>query len=68
VRNITDVDDKINAAAKEQKISIQELTGKIIDYFYHDINQLNVLKPTFEPKATTHISEMIKMISFLSSL
>ncbi|MBM5782781.1 MAG: class I tRNA ligase family protein, partial [Pelagibacterales bacterium] len=45
VRNITDVDDKINMAAKEQKISIQELTTKIIEFFYNDINSLNVLKP-----------------------
>ena len=52
VRNITDVDDKINQSAKEQNISIQELTQKILQYFYDDINALNVLKPTFEPKVT----------------
>ena len=65
VRNITDVDDKINAAAKEQKISIQELTAKIIDFFYADIGALNVLRPTHEPRATTHIAEMIVMIEQL---
>ncbi len=62
VRNITDVDDKINNSAKEQNISIQELTTKIIDYFYHDINALNVLKPTFEPKVTENIAEIIELI------
>lgn len=65
VRNITDVDDKINAAAKEQGISIQELTGKITQFFYDDINALNVLSPTVEPRATAHIPEMITMIEQL---
>ncbi len=65
VRNITDVDDKINAAAKEQKISIQNLTTKITDLFYSDIDALNVLRPTHEPRATTHILEMIEMIEKL---
>ena len=65
VRNITDVDDKINAAALEQKVSIQELTQKIIDFFYQDIGALNVLRPTIEPRATTHIPEMIAMIEKL---
>ncbi len=65
VRNITDVDDKINATAKEQGVSIQDLTKKIIDFFYKDIDALNVLRPTVEPKATTHIAEMIIMIEDL---
>lgn len=65
VRNITDVDDKINAAAKEQKISIQELTKKITALFYQDIKALNVLSPTHEPRATEHISEMISIIDKL---
>jgi cysteinyl-tRNA synthetase len=65
VRNITDVDDKINQAAKEQNISIQELTQKILQFFYDDINALNVLKPTFEPKVTENIPEIIQMIQEL---
>lgn len=65
VRNITDVDDKINAAAKEQGITIQNLTKKITDFFYDDIGALNVLRPTVEPHATTHIPEMIVMIEKL---
>ncbi len=65
VRNITDVDDKINAAAKERGISIQELTKKNTDFFYADIDALNVLRPTFEPRATDHIPEMIAMIQTL---
>lgn len=65
VRNITDVDDKINAAALQQGISIQTLTEKIIALFHHDIAQLECLPPTIEPRATHHISEMIVMIERL---
>lgn len=65
VRNITDVDDKINKAAQEQNISIQELTSKIITLFHKDLDQLNVLRPDLEPKATDHIKDMIKMIERL---
>ncbi|MBM3590623.1 MAG: cysteine--tRNA ligase [Alphaproteobacteria bacterium] len=65
VRNITDVDDKINDSAKEQNISIQQLTTRIIEYFYHDIDALKVLKPTFEPKVTENIPEIIDLIQKL---
>ena len=65
VRNITDVDDKINQSAKDQNISIQELTQKILQFFYDDINALNVLKPTFEPKVTENIAEIIQIIQKL---
>jgi len=65
VRNITDVDDKINAAAKEQGVSIYNLTAKITEFFYEDIGALKVLRPTYEPRATDHILEMIAMIEKL---
>ncbi len=65
VRNITDVDDKINKAAKDQNISIQELTAKFINIFEQDMSDIGVLKPTIEPKATENISEMINMIQIL---
>jgi cysteinyl-tRNA synthetase len=65
VRNITDVDDKINAAAKEQKVSIEELTTKITALFHRDIAALNALPPTYEPRATKHIAEMINIIQKL---
>jgi cysteinyl-tRNA synthetase len=65
IRNITDVDDKINAAAKKGNISIKELTAKMIKYFNEDVRALNCLKPNMEPKATEHISDMIQMISTL---
>ena len=62
VRNITDVDDKINQCAKERNISIKSLTSEILGFFNQDIAQLNVLTPNFQPKATEHIDEMIKII------
>jgi cysteinyl-tRNA synthetase len=65
VRNITDVDDKINAAALERNISIQVLTEEIIGYFYQDIAALNALNPTKEPRATNYIPQMVKMIQTL---
>lgn len=65
VRNITDVDDKINVAAKERNISIQNLTSEITKLFHRDLDALNVLRPSLEPKATEHISEMIVMIEKL---
>lgn len=65
VRNITDVDDKINARAQESGITIDELTKTTTEYFHEDMAQLNALPPTFEPKATHHITEMIDMIQIL---
>lgn len=65
VRNITDVDDKINKRAKERNISIQALTDEIIDIFYKDMDALNNLRPTHEPRATDHIADMIVMIEKL---
>lgn len=65
VRNITDVDDKIINKAKELKISTQELTKKVLQEFNYDIEALGLLQPTFEPKATEHINDMIEVISDL---
>jgi cysteinyl-tRNA synthetase len=62
VRNITDVDDKINKAAIENAETIQSLTSRIIDFFHKDMAALNNLSPTFEPKVTEYISEIINLI------
>ena len=62
VRNITDVDDKINDAAKARGISIQTLTSEMYEHFQADTSALNCLKPNVEPKATEHIPEMISII------
>ena len=65
VRNITDIDDKIIESSKKNKKSIKELTESVTKSFHKDCNYLNCLKPTFEPKATEHIKEMISMVSNL---
>lgn len=61
VRNITDLDDKINARAAEQGISIDELCGRTIASFHEDAAALGVLPPDVEPRATHHIDQMIEM-------
>ncbi len=65
VRNITDVDDKINARAMESGINIGQLTEETTKYFHEDMADLNALPPTIEPKATGHIPEMIELIETL---
>src|SRR5262245_53457292 len=52
VRNITDVDDKINARAAEEKISIRELTERTAKQYHEDVDALGCLRPTHEPRAT----------------
>jgi cysteinyl-tRNA synthetase len=65
VRNVTDVDDKINARAAEQKIPIRALTEQTLKQFHEDISALGVLQPTFEPRATESVPEMIAIIERL---
>jgi cysteinyl-tRNA synthetase len=65
VRNITDVDDKINAKAIDLGITIQELTSNVYQQFQNDVQYLNCLSPTHEPKATEHIQGMIDIIEKL---
>jgi cysteinyl-tRNA synthetase len=65
VRNITDVDDKINARAAERGISIRELTGQTYAEFKADVAALGCLPPSVEPRATEHIEEMKLLIERL---
>ncbi len=65
VRNITDVDDKINARAAEANISIRELTEKTARQFHEDVAALGCLPPTHEPRATDYVVQMIAMIERL---
>ena len=65
VRNITDIDDKIIESSKKNNKSIKELTETITKSFHDDCKYLNCLNPTFEPKASEQIKEMIYMISNL---
>src|SRR5829696_7236926 len=65
VRNVTDVDDKINARAAERGISIRELTEETYANFQQDVAALGCLPPTVEPRATEHIEEMKLLIERL---
>jgi cysteinyl-tRNA synthetase len=65
VRNITDVDDKINARAAERGVSIREVTEETYKNFKEDVAALGCLPPTAEPRATEHIGEMKALIERL---
>jgi cysteinyl-tRNA synthetase len=65
VRNITDVEDKINARAKETGESITALTARTTADFHADMAELGALPPDEEPRATAHIAEMIMIIQRL---
>jgi cysteinyl-tRNA synthetase len=70
-RNITDVDDKINARAADEGVPIRELTGRTAAQYHADVAALGCLPPTFEPRATEYVSkpdaseDMIRMIGRL---
>ena len=65
VRNITDVDDKINAAAKANGEPIAALTARTTKIFHEDVAALGCLPPDVEPRATEHVPQMIDMIETL---
>ncbi len=71
VRNITDVDDKINARAAEEypdlplNEAIRKVTTQTEKQFHDDIRALGVLDPTYEPRATEHIDGMKRLIEAL---
>ena len=65
VRNITDVDDKINKKSFETGKPINEITSETIKHFHVDCNKLKNISPDFEPKATDHIKEMVELIDTL---
>jgi cysteinyl-tRNA synthetase len=62
VRNITDVDDKINAAAKAEGVSIGKLTRRYTEMFHADVAALGVLPPDVEPLVTEHMEPILGMI------
>ncbi len=65
VRNITDVDDKIMAKAKETGEKIENITARTTDAYHQDMGALNALPPDIEPRATQHIAQMQAMIQTL---
>ncbi len=65
VRNITDIDDKIIRRALERGIPIRQLTDEMTLAMHQDIDALGIARPTFEPRATQHVPQMLEMISAL---
>ena len=65
VRNITDIDDKINAAAADAGVEIGEITAKYTQAYLDDLQGLGVLPPDAAPKVTGHIDDIIAMIEQL---
>ena len=64
-RNITDVDDKINQAAREQGVPISAITDRFAAAYRQDMAALGVAPPDLEPEATAHIPQIIAMIERL---
>ena len=65
VRNVTDVDDKINARAAERGVSIRQVTEETYKDFHADVEALGCLEPTVEPRATEHIAAMKEIVEKL---
>ena len=65
VRNITDIDDKINQRARESGEAIGDITARTTAVFQADMAALGTLPPTVEPRATAHVAQMIAMIETL---
>jgi len=64
-RNVTDVDDKINAAAIEQGVPIKTITDKFADIYDRDMASLGALPPTLQPRATAYMRQMVGLIEKL---
>jgi cysteinyl-tRNA synthetase len=67
VRNFTDVDDKIIKKANDEKVGCDTVTNRYIDEFVQDADSLGWLRPSREPRATEHISEIIAIIERLEA-
>jgi len=65
VKNFTDIDDKIIKKANAEGIPWKEVGVKYITSFYEDMDALNILRPTYEPRATDHIDDMIILVETL---
>ncbi len=67
VRNFTDIDDKIIQKANQEGIPWNEVAEKFIAAYYEDMDVLGIEKPTYEPRATEFIDEMIGMVKELEN-
>lgn len=65
IRNITDIDDKIILAAQQQNVAFNDLTHEMTHAMHEVFQRLNILNPSYEPKATDYINDMVQMIQIL---
>jgi cysteinyl-tRNA synthetase len=65
VRNVTDIDDKIIARALKNGETIRSLTDRMVDALHQDADALNIERPTFEPRATEFVPQMLSLIGTL---
>ena len=64
-RNITDIDDKINAAAVKEGVDIRVITDRYAAAYHEDLASLGVEPTTYEPRVTEHLPQIISMIERL---
>ena len=65
VRNVTDIDDKIIARALQNGETIRSLTDRMVDALHQDADALKIERPTFEPRATEFVPQMLGLIQTL---
>jgi cysteinyl-tRNA synthetase len=65
IKNFTDIDDKIIRKSQQEKIPWQVVGEKYIASFHEDMDALNITRPTYAPRATEHIDDMINLINTL---
>ncbi|MDD2727637.1 cysteine--tRNA ligase [Malikia sp.] len=65
VRNVTDIDDKIIARALKNGETIRGLTDRMVDALHQDADALKIERPTFEPRATEYVPQMLDLIGKL---
>ena len=64
-QNFTDIDDRMIERANQEGITVRELADRYIAEYYVDADKLNILRPTFQPRATDTIDAIIEMIRVL---
>ena len=67
VRNVTDIDDKIIRRALDNGETIQSLTDRMVDHLHRDADALGVERPTYEPRATAFVPQMLSLIQTLEA-
>jgi cysteinyl-tRNA synthetase len=65
IRNVTDIDDKVLENSKKENLAWWELAFKYEQFFAESYRRLDIAAPTYEPRATSNIIEMIELIQLL---